>query len=163
MASRLYQHLLETYEPRRERSVLNGSGPAPIQVDDQNDGDNITHFCTVFVTVGRKDRMLVEVEGHFPISPELAAFAGQHGGNVDQKAGRLTVQVLPGQTGVLVELAERIRATSGEGATVGNPEWSTIAGRTAGSIERLVSAVLAFLNPVAAVTADTGAMARNHS
>jgi hypothetical protein len=105
--------------------------------------------------------MLVEIEGLFPASPELQAFAQQHRGGMDGKAARLTVQVAPGEVGVLGELAERIRGTANDGGAVGNPEWTRIAGRTAGSLDRLVQTVRAFLNPAAAPAAEPGATVRN--
>lgn len=154
MASRLYQYLLDIYEPRRERSVFNGHEREPIQIDDQNDQDNVGRFCTVFTTVGRRERMLVEIEGALPPCEDLWHFAESNGGRVDPKAGRIGMEVTPATMWILSDLATRLRRSADDPSSTDNPDWPSVSRRTADSLDRFVCAVREFPGAAGASTAQ---------
>jgi hypothetical protein len=137
MAPKLLDFLREAYEPRKSDVATDVRHDVPIQVDDQDDYDNVSEFCNVFVSVRKRDTLRVELEGRFPPTAELQGLAEKQGGNIDRKRGRLSLILSPAQTEVLIELAQGLKNTAQMGDTVGNPNWRKISSRTASSLHRL--------------------------
>jgi hypothetical protein len=146
MASRLYYHLLDSYEPQRKRAPLNGRPPTPVQVDDQADTDNIERFCTVFVTVQSRDELLVELEGRIPVTEAIRSYASAHAGEANQAKARIAVRLPASHVGDLATLADMLRETGKNGFAATNPDWPVLSMRTADSLNRLVETVKRFGN-----------------
>jgi hypothetical protein len=141
MASRLYYHLQSIYEPQRKHAPLNGRPSTPVQVDDQNDGDNIERFCTVFVTVKDRDELLVELEGKLPVTEPILSYASAHHGGADKARGKVSLRVPAARVSELSGLADLLRETGKNGFAAVNPDWPKLSERTAGTLERLVETV----------------------
>jgi hypothetical protein len=137
MAPKLLDFLREAYEPRKTDVARELRHDVPIQVDDQDDYDNVSEFCNVFVAVRKRNVLRVELEGRFPLTDELRGLAQEHGGLVDPQRGRVSLLVPLAQTGLLLDLAQQIKNTSQTGDTVGNPNWHKISARTVSSLHRL--------------------------
>jgi len=54
MSSRLRRYLLDAYAGNREILPEKVRKDFPIQIDDQDDNDSLSEFCTIFVVVKEK-------------------------------------------------------------------------------------------------------------
>lgn len=138
MASRLREYLQKAYESRRERVMRRNGHELPIQIDDQDDNDNINEFCTVFVQVGRKDELEVELEGALPVTREMADLAEIYHGKANADRGQVVLHLSTAQIDALQDLAALVKKTAGNGTVRTNPDWFKVAARTASSLQRFV-------------------------
>lgn len=113
----------------------------PIQIDDQDDNDNISYFCTIFVAVGKRNLLEIEIAGAMPITQGLADLAEIYGGHADAEKGKITLSVNPHQIDALLDLGAQIRKTAYMGKTVGNPHWERVSARTISSLHRFVRTI----------------------
>ena len=69
MSTRLRHYLIDAYENRRSVHQPSKADPRyPIQIDDQDDNDKLTEFCTVFCTVCKNDSFTLELTGALPLT-----------------------------------------------------------------------------------------------
>lgn len=146
MSSRLHQFIVDAYERPGQQSQKSLRPRTPIQVDDQNDNDILTEFCTIFVTVGSRGRMEIEMAGAMPITQELADLAEIYDGYVELSIpARIILHLIPAQVDVLTDLAAKLQRTADLGSSVGNPSWSSVCTRTISSLHRFVRIVKEFM------------------
>ena len=138
MSKHLRHFLYEHYSGNSVSSSRRVRKDYHIQIDDQDDSDILNEFCAIFVTVGEKNRMEIELCGGIPITRELADFCEIYGGFADPSKNRIIMHINPGQIEALTDLAARIKNTSELGYTVQNPDWDKISSRTVSSIYRFV-------------------------
>ncbi|MBN1128849.1 MAG: hypothetical protein JXA71_07675 [Chitinispirillaceae bacterium] len=139
MSAHLRQFLHDAYKsPRHFFLPKKNLKSAPIQIDDQDDGDSINHFCNVFCNVGRKNTFAIELKGRLPITREIADLVEIYNGYVDPQAGRIVMNLTLDQIEVLRDLSDRLRKTSFMGDLVNNPEWLSISARTISSLYRFI-------------------------
>lgn len=141
MSAKLRQYLIDTYERQRPGSRKRWHKDTPIQIDDQDDNDVLTEFCSIYVVVNRKNRLDIELAGAMPITDEIADLAEIYDGHADPKHGSVSLSLCPMQIGALVDLAGRIRRTAHRGMEVGNPNWHRISARTISSLQRFVRTI----------------------
>ncbi len=141
MSRKLRDFLADTYTVENVNPLTTLSEDFPIQIDDQDDRDNITLFCTIFVTVEKNERIRLEISGRIPITKNIADLAEIYHGSTDSRWGRIVLRFNPEQIDLVRTLSGKIRETSHLGATVGNPEWERISARTISSLHRFVRAV----------------------
>jgi hypothetical protein len=149
MSLMLRQYLLDAYAG--DRDILPGKirKDFPIQVDDQDDDDNISEFCNIFVTVKKNNRFEIDIFGHMPITQEISDFAEIYGGFTDTAAGRIVLNISPRQSEALVDLAKKIRKTASLGNKVNNANWHRISARTISSLYRFVRILKEYSRSVA--------------
>ncbi|MBN1128983.1 MAG: hypothetical protein JXA71_08355 [Chitinispirillaceae bacterium] len=139
MSAYLRQYLNDAYmSPRHFFLPKKHLKSAPLQIDDQDDGDSINHFCNIFCSVGRKNTFTIELKGRFPITREIADLVEIYNGYTEPQAGRVVVTLTLDQIEVLRDLSDRIRKTSFMGDLVNNPEWLSISARTISSLYRFM-------------------------
>jgi hypothetical protein len=140
MSQRLHQFLIEAYERTAHgtpRDMLKRG--APIQVDDQDDGDIITEFCNIYIIVKKSNLMEIELSGYFPVTQEMADLAEIYSGLTEIGIpSRLILYAAPGQIDMLTDLSNKLRKTSSQGASVNNPNWHKICARTISSLHRFI-------------------------
>jgi hypothetical protein len=138
MSFMLRQYLLDAFAANRD--ILPGKirKDFPIQVDDQDDDDNVSEFCNIFVTVKKNSRFEIDIFGNIPITREISDFAEIYNGFTDTTSGRIVLNISPRQAEALVDLAKRIRKTASLGDTVNNPNWHRVSARTISSLYRFV-------------------------
>jgi hypothetical protein len=141
VSRKLRNFLADTYVVENVNPLTTISEDFPIQIDDQDDRDNITLFCTIFVAVERNDRIRLEISGRIPITKSIADLAEIYHGSTDRRWGRIVLRFNPEQIDLVITLAVKIRETAHLGATVGNPEWERISARTISSLHRFVRVV----------------------
>lgn len=134
----LRQYLLDAY--RATRDILPGKirKDFPIQIDDQDDEDNMSEFCNIFVTVKNNNRFEIELFGNIPITQEISDFAEIYGGSTDSTSGRIVLVSSPRQAEALIDLAKKIRKTATMGDQVNNANWHNNSARTISSLYRFV-------------------------
>jgi hypothetical protein len=139
MSSHLHSFLVEAYERPGLHLRKGPRAVQPIQVDDQDDNDVLTDFCTIFVTVKKRGQMEIELSGAMPITQEIADLAEIYEGYVELSVpARIVMHVSHLQIEVLADLAAKLRRTADLGATVGNPNWFRNCSRTISSLHRFV-------------------------
>lgn len=141
MSSRLRQFLVDSYFSEKEfltRKVRKGIF---IQIDDQDDNDDMTEFCNIFVTVKKRGRFEIELLGRFPITQEICDLAEIYGGFVDLDTGRVALNLNLNQIEAITDLARKIRNTSKLGGKVRNHNWQRISARTISSLYRFVRTI----------------------
>jgi hypothetical protein len=139
MSSHLHQFLIDAFERLGQQSQKNLRARSPIQIDDQDDNDILTEFCTIFISVGKRGRMELELAGAIPITLEISDLAEIYNGYVELSIpARVVLYLTPAQIDVLTDLATKLRRTADLGSTVGNPGWSKVCSRTISSLHRFV-------------------------
>jgi hypothetical protein len=141
MSSRLRQFLIESYFSDKEFLTRKVRKDVFIQIDDQDDNDDLTEFCNMFVTVRNRGRFEIELLGRIPVTQDIWDLAEIYGGFVDLDAGRIVLQLDVNQIEVLMDLARKIRKTSRLGGKVRNPNWQRISARTISSLYRFVRTI----------------------
>jgi hypothetical protein len=141
MSTRLMQYLFKSYYGDKEFLTRKVPRDQAIQIDDQDDNDDLTEFCNIFVTVRKGGNFEIELLGRMPITREISDLAEIYGGFVDTKVGRIVLNLNPNQIEVLMDLAKKIRTTSRMGDKVKNPNWHRLAARTISSLYRFVRVI----------------------
>jgi hypothetical protein len=141
MSSRLRQFLIESYFSDKEFLTRKVKKDVFIQIDDQDDNDDLTEFCNIFVTVRNRGRFEIELLGRIPVTQDIWDLAEIYGGFVDLDAGRIVLQLDVNQIEVLMDLARKIRKTSRLGGKVRNLNWQRISARTISSLYRFVRTI----------------------
>jgi hypothetical protein len=138
MSARLRRYLTESY--LGEKDFITGSVKKDfaIQIDDMDDNDDLTQFCTMFVTVGNRGNFVFELLGNIPLTQEIVDLSEIYGGSVERDPGRIVFPLNLNQIEVLMDLAKKIRKTSKAGISVVNPNWQRISARAISSIYRFV-------------------------
>jgi hypothetical protein len=141
MSSRLRQFLIESYFNDKEFLTRTVKKDVFIQIDDQDDNDDLTEFCNIFVTVKNRGRFEIELLGRVPVTQDIWDLAEIYGGFVDLDEGRIVLQLDVNQIEVLMDLARKIRQTSRLGGKIRNPNWQRISARTISSLYRFVRTI----------------------
>lgn len=138
MSYLLRQYLLDAYAANRD--ILPGKirKDFPIQIDDQDDDDNLSEFCNIFVTVKKNSRFEIDIFGNIPITQEISDFAEIYGGFTEKTSGRIVLNISPRQAEALVDLAKKVRKTASLGDRVNNANWHRTSARTISSLYRFV-------------------------
>jgi hypothetical protein len=145
MSSRLRRYLLGAYGGAREIMPEKVRKDFPIQIDDQDDNDNLSEFCTIFVLVRKNSCFEIELSGKIPISREISDFAEIYGGYGNQQTGKIVMNLTPYQIEALIDLAKMIRATAASGNAVGNANWHRLSARTISSLYRFVRIIKEYM------------------
>jgi len=138
MSARLRRYLLSAYVGTREIMPEKIRRDFPIQVDDQDDNDTLSEFCTLFIVVRKNNCFEIELSGKIPITREIMDFAEIYGGFANQQTGKIVLILTLYQIEALIDLAKMIRKTAASGDTVGNPNWHRLSARTISSLYRFV-------------------------
>lgn len=141
MSANLKQYLLDAYVGHTDILLAQVRSNYPIQIDDQDDDDSLEEFCNVFVTVGKRRQMELEISGRVPITREIADLAEIYNGFSSVSEQRVVLRIRPNQIDAIAHLADKIRATAYMGDTVGNPNWDRISARTISSLTRFVRVI----------------------
>jgi hypothetical protein len=141
MSLKLRQYLVDAYSGSKEFITSKIKRDFAIQIDDQDDNDDITEFCTMFVTVVDRNQFVFELIGSIPLNQEIVDLAEIYGGSVDRDPGRIMIKLTVNQIEVLMDLARHIRKTSRQGNTINNPRWHRVSARTISSIYRFVRTI----------------------
>lgn len=138
MSARLRRYLADSYFS--EKDFLAGSlkKDSAIQVDDLDDNDDLSQFCTMFVSVGKRGNFVFEMLGRVPYTKEIVDLAEIYGGFAEQDPGRIIFKLNLNQVEVLVDLAKHIRAASRAKIVAANSNMHRISARTISSIYRFV-------------------------
>lgn len=138
MSARLRQYLAEAYLGEKEFLTGTLRKDSAIQIDDMDDNDDLTQFCSMFVTVGARGKFVFELLGSIPLSQGIVDLVEIYGGTVQRDPGRVVIPLNPDQIEVLMDLAGHIRKTAGGGTFITNHNWHRISARTISSIYRFV-------------------------
>jgi hypothetical protein len=138
MSSKLRQYLAESYLGEKEFITGNVKKDHAFQIDDQDDNDDLTQFCNMFVTVGNRGHIVFELLGRIPLTQEMVDLAEIYGGSVERDPGRLMIPLNLDQIELLMDLAKKIRKTSRMGHIIANPNWHRISSRAISSIYQFV-------------------------
>jgi hypothetical protein len=138
MSSRLRQFLAESYFGDKEFLTRKVKKDLFIQIDDQDDNDDLTEFCNIFVTVKNRGRFEIELIGRIPVTQDICDLAEIYNGLVDLELGRIVLNLDVNQIEAVTDLARKIRKTSRLGGKVRNPNWHRISARTISSLYRFV-------------------------
>jgi len=138
MSSALRRYLIEAYAGHREILPEKVRKDFPIQIDDQDDNDILSDFCTIFVVVKKNKRFEIELSGKIPITLEICDFAEIYNGFADQPSGKIVLNLTLRQIEALIDLGKIIRKTAASGEAVDNPNWHRISARTISSLYRFV-------------------------
>ena len=140
MSIRFRQYLLDAYVGSGRNPTLRQkiSRDIAIQIDDQEDNDILSTFCTIFVTVGKKNKFDLELFGAIPITSEIADLAEIYDGYADEKIGKIHMKLSLQQIEAVSDLAAKIRKTAQLGNVVRNPGWDRLSARTISSLRRFV-------------------------
>jgi len=128
------QYLFEAYSVNDEHYRKGFKKKSYLQIDDQNDYDNISEFCNIFINFKRHNSFEIELIGAIPITREIADLAEIYHGSVNNQMNTITLQLSIRQVEVLNDLTAMIRKTSSMGKHVDNPYWEQNSIRTANSI-----------------------------
>jgi hypothetical protein len=151
MSSKLRQYLLDAYAGNRETLPEKIRKDFPIQIDDQDDSDNISEFCNIFVIVKKNNCFEIELFGVIPHLKRINDLAEIYGGFCDEVAGRLVFNLSVQQIEVLIDLAKMVR----QGAAADNPAeafnrqrmWA----RTISSLYRFVRIIKEYVRSKASI------------
>ena len=138
MSARLREYLADAYLNQKEFLTDSVSKDSAIQIDDMDDNDDLTQFCAMFITVGKRGKFVFELLGPVPLTQKLADLVDIYNGSVDRKLGRLVIPLNVDQIEVLMDLASHIRTTPRGGTPAENHFWHRISARTISSIYRFV-------------------------
>jgi hypothetical protein len=139
MSAHLRQYLHDAYKsPRNFYLPKKHLKSAPIQIDDQDDDDSISHFCNIFCNIGRRNSFSIELKGRFPITREIADLVEIYNGHADPASGRVAVSLTLDQIEMLRDLSDKLRKTSFMGDLVNNPVWLSVSARTISSLYRFM-------------------------
>jgi len=141
MSKKLRQYLYELYAVNGFQRLNKLKKDFPIQIDDQDDNDRLDEFCNIFVTVGKNNRMEIELSGGIPITREIADFVEIYNGRAEPSRCRLLLTIHPGQIEALKDLARRIKDTAELGYASNNPNWKKISARTVSSLYRFMRVI----------------------
>jgi|WetSurMetagenome_2_1015567.scaffolds.fasta_scaffold00565_15 hypothetical protein len=138
MSARLWRYLAESYLVEKDFLREMESMDSTIQIDDMEDHDDLTQFCALFVTVGKRDDFVFEALGGIPLSQELVDLVEIYGGTVEREPCRVVVSLTTAQIEVLTDFAGHIKKTSRAAGIIENRNWQHISARTISSIYRFV-------------------------
>jgi hypothetical protein len=139
MPTQLRHYLIDAYKsPRNFYLPQKHIKTLAIQIDDQDDMDSMTDFCNIFCTVTSKNEFIIELNGKFPITQEIADLVEIYKGYTNQSDGKLIVKLHFLQIEVLKDLSDYLRKTSFMGDLVGNPNWTSVSARTISSLYRFI-------------------------
>ncbi len=141
MSSKLRQYLYNTYISEGLRCFTRVKKDFSIQIDDQDDFDILTQFCNIFIIIGTKEKINLELSGRFPITRQMKDLAEIYEGEILLSYPALKMTITPVQIEVIRDLANLIRETSSLGHTVNNPNWHKISARTISSLYRFVRVI----------------------
>lgn len=145
MAINLRQYLYETYSTN-QYSYMKNTKKVFIQIDDQDDKDNITDFCNIFITIKKKNDFELELLGTMPITQEIADLAEIYHGKAELNSNQITFTLNPKQIEAVLDLASLIRKTASMGDRVGNSHWERISARTISSLHRFVRVIKEYIS-----------------
>lgn len=146
MAISLYQYLYDVYSTNHYNSIKKNRKQTYIQIDDQDDNDNITNFCNIFVQVKKRNVFEIELSGRMPITREIADLAEIYQGQIDLTESRISLVLNPRQIEVVKDLASLIRKSAPMGELVGNPQWDRISARTISSLNRFIRIIKEYIS-----------------
>lgn len=141
MSQRLRKYIVSSYCNLPDSIPHRIKRDFAIQIDDQDDRDNLTEFCNIFVTVGKKDRFEIDFCGNIPLNNELVDLVDIYNGTSDLTHGRITLDLHVYQADALLDVAKKIKASSDMST---NPNWYKIAARTISSLYRFVRVLQGF-------------------
>jgi hypothetical protein len=145
MSGQLRQILLKTYNNPQKELLSETSEHRYIQIDDQDDHDNITEFCNIFVNFKKRNTFELEISGRIPISDEMADLIEIYQGKVDPNRNKITLTLNLHQIEVLTDFASLISKSSHLGSVVGNSNWKQNSERTINSLSRFVHLIKEYL------------------
>ena len=145
MSVNLKLYLLEHYKEEWESSFP--SSQQFIQIDDQNSNDNFQTFCNIFITFKRGNSFELEINGKFPITPEIEDICDIYKGYANIHRKRLLLHLDTNKIAVIDDLANMLKTTVHMGESIDNPDWKQISARTVGSLKR-VSRILREYNTI---------------
>jgi hypothetical protein len=145
MSSKLKNHLIDAYLGENNPITDKIAKDFAIQIDDQDDNDDITLFCNLFVRVRDKGNFVFDMIGNFPITKEINELVEIYDGEINTKIKRITLYLNISQIDVLIDLANHIKKTYNLGETINNPMWHRISARTISSIYRFVRLVKEYI------------------
>jgi hypothetical protein len=145
MSLKLRQFLAESYLGEKEFITGNVKKDYAFQIDDQDDNDDLTQFCNMFVTVGKRGHFVFELLGRIPLSQDMVDLAEIYSGTVERDPARVMIKLDLNQIEVLMDLAKKIRKTSRMGHTIANPNWHRISARTISSLYRFVRIIKEYM------------------
>jgi hypothetical protein len=138
MSARLRRYLAESYLGEKEFLPGTVNKDSAIQIDDMDENDDLTQFCSMFVTVGARGNFVFELLGRIPLTQGVVDLVEIYGGSVERDPGRIVIPLTLDQIEVLLDLAGHIRKTSRAGTVAQNHYWHRISARTISSIYRFV-------------------------
>jgi len=141
MSDKLRQFLFDSYETHRQHLPKKAAKNTILQIDDQDDNDSLTEFCTVFVRVTKSNSFEIELSGAIPVSEEIADLAEIYQGHADRANGTISMNLTINQIDVLIDLASKLKKTVFKGKSVNNPNWHRISARTISTLHRFVRTV----------------------
>jgi hypothetical protein len=136
MSSSLHRYLVSAYVSHSDYDLKRIRRDFPIQIDDQDNNDQISEFCNIFVVVKKKGAFEIELCGMVPVTPEIADLAEIYGGACDKESHRLQLQLDLVKVDVLLDLSTLIRKTTLDQDI--NQTWYKVASRTIRSLYRFV-------------------------
>ncbi len=141
MSSRLRQFLIEAYFGEKDFLTRKVTKNTFIQIDDQDDNDDITTFCNIFVTVKKHGQYEIEILGRVPVTQDIADLAEIYNGYADMESGRIVLNLDVNQIEAVMDLAKKIHKTSRMGTMIKNQNWTKMAARTISSLYRFVRVI----------------------
>jgi hypothetical protein len=138
MSARLRRYLAESYLGEKEFLPGAVNKDSAIQIDDMDENDDLTQFCSMFVTVGARGNFVFELLGRIPLTQGVVDLVEIYGGSIEREPGRIVIPLTLDQVEVLMDLAGHIRKTSRAGTIAQNHYWHRISARTISSIYRFV-------------------------
>lgn len=146
MSKNLWRYLREAYFNTRYYFASSPKAKHYIQIDDQDDTDNITEFCNIFVNFKNNSTFEIELIGKMPITDEIADLAEIYRGTVDYNQRKINMILKPEQVEAVSDLAALIKKTTPMGDCVDNAQWHLISTRTICSLHRFVRIIKEFLS-----------------
>jgi hypothetical protein len=138
MSAHLRHYLAESYLGDREFLTKKLTKDIQIQIDDQDDNDDITEFCNIFITVKENGIYVLELIGRIPMTRDISDLAEIYGGYAEPASGHIALTLTVNQIEAVLDLAKKIRKTAKMGALINNPGWHRISARTISSLYRFV-------------------------
>lgn len=146
MATTLRKYIKDTYSSTRQIYTQHTHKLPFIQIDDQDEQDNISYFCNIFITFKKSNTFELELSGPFPITREIADLAEIYNGKTDGTNHKVSLVLNPKQIEVLLDLTLLLKKTAEMGEMVGNPFWHKISARTISSLKRFVRIVQEYVS-----------------
>jgi len=155
MNNKFRNFIVNTYMTNGTRFEAYDDRDDPIQIDDQDDYDNITEFCNIFVTINVRNEISLELIGSIPITKDLADLAQKFNGYAHLSLGKIVLKLKMNQVESIMDLASKIKQTSDLGAMVNNQNWHKISSRTVSSLYRFVRVIREFKEEQSLVLTST--------